>query len=315
MKIKLLLALVFVGFLTLVISSYKEGPDYFGLYECTGATGLTHGCSGSNNGITCHSNNTTSKNVVLELDSQGVSVKSYYPGVTYTIKLSGVNGTGDSLPYFGFQLTSLLLAGAGDSGTVKPAGTWDSAAITGNVHYLQAGPGSCLTCSGYHIPVVEHSAAIQATTGTGGNGTTYSESFQWSAPPSGTGTVLLLGELNAVNHDGTVTGDYSQGASDTITEATPNGINSINNDLSGFTVYRTLMNDNVNIAFTVKENSSVSITMVSMEGQTVKTFMSQESLGQGTFKRTFNVDGLATGVYLVRLQIGNASVVSKVVKE
>ena len=52
-----------------------------------------------------------------------------------------------------------------------------------------------------------------------------------------------------------------------------------------------------------------------MEGQTVKTFMSQESLGQGTFKRTFNVDGLATGVYLVRLQIGNASVVSKVVKE
>jgi len=315
MKIKLLLALVFVSFLTLVISSYKEGPDYFGLYECTGATGFAHGCSGTNGGITCHSNNTTSNNVVLELDSSGTPVKSYYPGHTYTIKLSGTNGTGQNLPYFGFQITSVLLAGAGAQGTVQPAGTWDSAAITGNVHYMQAGPSSCSTCSGYNVPVIEHDSAIQATTGTGGNGTTYVESFTWSAPPSGTGTVLLLGELNAVNHDATVTGDYSQAATDTITEAIPAGINNISNDLSGFTVFPTLMNDNVNIAFTVKEASGVSITMVSMEGQTVKTFMSQESLGQGTFKRTFDVNGLATGVYLVRLQIGDASIVTKVVKE
>ena len=146
MKIKVVLLLVFVSFMTLFISSYKEGPDFYGLYECTGATGYSQGCSGSSHGVTCHSNLTTQNNVVLELDSAGVRVKSYYPGKTYTIKLSGTNGTGANLPYFGFQLTSVLLAGAGNTATVRPAGTWDSATITGNVHYLQAGPSSCPTC-------------------------------------------------------------------------------------------------------------------------------------------------------------------------
>ena len=315
MKIKLLLALVFVSFLTLVISSYKEGPDYNGFYECTGATGVASGCSGTNGGVTCHSNNTTSNNVVIELDSAGSPVKSYYPGHTYTVKLSGTNGTGANLPYFGFQITSVFLAGAGAQGTVQPAGTWDSAAVPSNVRYMQAGPQSCGTCSGYNIPVIEHNTQIPATSGSGGNGTTYVESFTWSAPPHGSGTVLLLADLNAVNDDQTVTGDYSQAARDTITEAVATGISTINTDLSGFSVYPTLMNDNVTLSFNVKEASNVSVSLVSMEGQTVRTFMTQESLGQGSFKRTFNVDGLSTGVYLVRLQIGNSSLVSKVVKE
>jgi hypothetical protein len=180
---------------------------------------------------------------------------------------------------------------------------------------MQAGPQSCATCSGYNIPVIEHNTQIAATSGSGGNGTTYVESFTWSAPPHGSGTVLLLADLNAVDNDQTVTGDYSQAASDTITEAVSTGLSSINTDLSGFSVYPTLMNDNVTLSFNVKEASNVSVSLVSMEGQTVRTFMTQESLGQGSFKRTFNVEGLTSGVYLVRLQIGNSSLVSKVVKE
>jgi hypothetical protein len=252
---------------------------------------------------------------VIELDSANVPVKSYYPGGSYTIKLSGTNGTGANLPDFGFQITSVLLAGAGVQGTVQPAGIWDSTAIPSNVRYLQAGPQSCSTCSGYNIPVIEHNTQIPATSGSGANGTTYVESFQWSAPAKGSGTVLLLGVINAVNDDQTVTGDYNQNASDTITEAVSTGINAIANDLSGFSAYPTLMNDNVTLSFDVKEASGVSASLISMEGQTVKTFMSQELLGQGTFKRTFSVDGLATGVYLVRVQVGNASLVTKVVKE
>lgn len=315
MKIKLVLFLTSLIFLTFIISSYIIGPDYAGFYECTGATGLYQGCNGSHNGITCHANATTDNNVVIELDSAGTPVKSYYPGGTYTIKLSGTNGTGANLPYFGFQITSVLLAGAGAQGTVQPAGTWDSTAIPSNVRYLQAGPQSCSTCSGYNIPVIEHNTQIPATSGTGANGTTYVETFQWSAPAAGTGTVLLLGVINAVNDDQTVTGDYNQSARDTVTEAVTTGINNISSDLSGFAVYPTLMNDNVTLSFTVKEASSVSITLVSMEGQTVKTFISQESLGLGTFKRTFDVNGLSAGIYLLRVQIGNESLVSKVVKE
>jgi hypothetical protein len=52
-----------------------------------------------------------------------------------------------------------------------------------------------------------------------------------------------------------------------------------------------------------------------MQGQVVKTLVGEESLGEGTFKRSFEINGLSTGIYLVRLQIGNSSVVSKVVKD
>jgi len=315
MKIKVVLFLVFASFMTIVMSSYIVGPDSFGLWECTGATGIAHGCSGSNGHNTCHSNITSDNNVVVELDSAGIPVKSYYPGHTYTIKLSGTNGTGANLPDFGFQLTAALLAGFGDTATVRPAGTWDSTALPSHVHYLQAGPGSCPTCSGYRIPVLEHDTQIPATTGTGGNGTTYVESFTWSAPPAGTGTVLLAGEINAVNDDQTVTGDYSQNAKDTITEATLTGIATVAGPVSGFAAYPTLMNDNITLAFDLKEASTITVKLISMQGQEVKELVSGESIGTGAFKRTFDVGGLATGIYLLRLRFGNESVVTKVVKE
>jgi hypothetical protein len=321
MKIKVVLLLVFVSILTLVISSYKEGPDWFGLYECTGATGLYHGCSGSNNGITCHSNTTTLNNVVVELDSAGTRVKTYHPGHTYTVKLSGTNGTGQNLPYFGFQLTSVLLAGYGDTTTVRQGGTWDSTSLPAHVRYQGIGDYALQNNSGYRMAILEQKdSGILATTGTGANGTTYVESFTWHAPAAGTGTILLLGELNAVNHDLTVTNastptDFSQHAADTITEGGPAGINSLADNVSGFSVYPTLAIDNITLAFDLREASAVRVTMISMQGQEVKVLLAPEPLGAGPFKRTFDVNGLATGIYLVRLQIGNESLVSKVIKE
>ena len=319
MKIKVVLLLVFVSFMTLFISSYKEGPDFFGLVDCTGATGTTHGCSGSytgsgsTHGMGCHSNITTSNNVVIELDSAGTPVKSYHPGLTYSVKLSGSNGTSANLPRFGFQMTAVLLSGSGDSANVRPAGNWDSTITAPSVRYISA--GSCGTCSLFNIPFIEHSAAIPATTGSGGAGSTYVESFTWHAPASGTGTVLLYGVINAVNYDNTVTGDYSQGATDTIKEARPSGINTISDQVSSFNVYPTVTNDNITLSFDLKEVTTISVTMISMQGQEVKALLSQESLGAGSFKRTFDVSGLSTGIYLVGLQVGNESLVSKVIKE
>jgi hypothetical protein len=321
MKIKFVLFVVLASFLTL-FSSYNEGPDLMGPEECTGATGTTQGCSGSwthgsgsTHGITCHSNITSSNNVVVELDSAGTAVKSYYPGHSYTVKLSGTNNTGQNLPKFGFQLTAVLLAGSGDSLNVRQAGTWDSSAISGNVKYYSTGPITCGTCSAFNIPVIEHTTQIPATTGSGANGSTYVESFTWSAPASGTGTVVLYGIINAVNNDQTVTGDYSQNATDTIREAIVSGINEVTDNVSSFSVYPTLADDNVTLSFDLKEASAVSVTMFSMQGQEVKALLSQESLGAGSFKRTFDVSGLATGIYLVRLQIGNQSLIAKVIKE
>jgi hypothetical protein len=76
-----------------------------------------------------------------------------------------------------------------------------------------------------------------------------------------------------------------------------------------------LMNDNITISFDLKDAAAVSASLISMEGKTVKTLMTQESMGTGAVKRSFDVNGLASGIYFVRLKIGNSSIVSKVVKE
>ena len=310
MKVKVLLFLVFVSFLSLTISSYKDGPAYFNGYDCTGATGSRIGCGGNG----CHGT-TASNNVVIELDSAGVPVKSYYPGVSYTVKISGTNATGHTLSHFGFQMTSVLLSGAGTS-TPTQGGTWDSTHLPATVRYTPA--GSCTVCTTWPIPVVEHSAAIAATTGSGANGTTYVESINWTAPAQGTGKVLLYGVLNAVNFSGNENGDYSQVAlADTITEAviSHNGINSISSYLNGFSAYPTLMNDNVTVVFDLKQSSDVKVELISMQGTVVKTFLPQQSISAGSFRQSYNVNELSTGIYLVRLQTGGSSIVSKVVKE
>jgi len=311
MKVKVLLFLVFVSFLSLTISSYREGPAYYAGYDCTGATGSRNSCSGGG----CHGT-TTSNNVTIELDSAGVAVTSYYPGHQYTVKLSGTNGTGSNLPYYGFQMASVLLSGAGTS-TPTQGGTWDSTALAANVQYTIA--GSCQVCSGWPIPIVENSNKIAATSGTGGNGTTYVATALWTAPPTGTGSVNFYGIINAVNgnnnNDNT---DKSQTATPiTVTEAviSHNGINSISSYLNGFSVYPTLMNENVTVAFDLKQSSDIKIEILSMQGAVVKTILPQQSIAAGSFRQSYDVNELSAGVYLVRLQAAGSSIVSKVVKE
>src|ERR1019366_7481626 len=177
---------------SLVISGYHSGAGNNG-YDCTGAeTGLGNsaGCSGGNG---CHSPSaTTAITVALELDSAGVATTHYKGGVTYTIKLTGTNTSTTSLPKFGFEVGSVK----GSTSVVTPvnAGTF-ATPYPANTHY--AAPNQYMV-----VGVVEQSATLAATTGTGGSGTKYVESFTWTAPVAGTGTISFWGVINAVNGNG-----------------------------------------------------------------------------------------------------------------
>jgi hypothetical protein len=234
-------------------------------------------------------------------------VTSYQPGGTYTVKISATNNTTGTFGYFGFQLATVSATGAGSAAATQ-AGTWGTSLPTG----VQNTPGSGRTA----FPIIEHNTAIAAASGSGGAGTVYAISIPWMAPAAGTGPIEIFGVMNAVTGlDIAFLCDYQGAPPVTITEAVATGINTLGDKLSGLKVYPMLMNDNITMAFDLKEESTVSVSLISMEGQTVKTLMSQESFGQGNFKHSFDVSGLATGVYLMRLQIGNESVVTKVVKE
>jgi hypothetical protein len=320
MKIKFIPLSIFAIAVIALLSSESVGPAVYG-HDCTGAEGTgaigpvgnqVDGSVGCSNGGNCH-NATTTLATTVELDSAGVSVSTYRHGGSYTIKITATNNTGHTLPKFGFQLATVLAASAGTN-TAAQAGTWDSTSLPAHVQYTPGGASGSLL----NIAIVEHSTQIVATSGTGANGTVYTESIPWTAPPLGTGSFKIYGALNAVVGNDQNGQDYYQAATPvTIQEDTLSnvGISEISASLNSFNVYPTLMNDNITISFDLKDAAAVNITLISMQGQTVKTLITQESLGTGAVKRSFDVNGLASGIYFVRLKIGNSSIVSKVVKE
>ncbi|MEO6904193.1 MAG: T9SS type A sorting domain-containing protein [Bacteroidia bacterium] len=193
---------------SLIICSYVGGASTHSI-EGTGAeTGLGNsaGC-----GQGCHTSG-TAITISLELDSAGTPTTRYVPGMSYKIKLTGKNTSTTSLPKFGFQIGSIV----GSTSAVTPvnAGVWN-APFPVNTKYIAPKAGK------FVVGIVEQTLAIAATSGTGGNGTTYEETFNWTAPASGTGTISFWAAINAVNGNGSDTGDKYSTAHVAITELVP----------------------------------------------------------------------------------------------
>ena len=200
MKKKILL-IAFAGILGVMLYAYRSGAANNGGIDGTGASG-GGGCG------SCHGSGSTD-GAAVELDSAGVAVTSYLPGMAYTVKIKGTNGSSTSLPKFGFQVTVVKASGAGSN--PSDAGTWGTMPAS-----VQLTTGSN---SGLAETIIEQRAAITATSGTGANGTTYVESIPWTAPASGTGSVVIYGVMNEVNGNGNSSGDKYQIATHvTITE-------------------------------------------------------------------------------------------------
>ena len=165
-------------FAYIALSSYSTGPTAI-LGNLTTSQGSTATCSG------CHGGSASTTNINITLDSAGIPLSSTYytPGITYTLNISGTNTA--SLPYFGFQFSSVTLG-------QTQAGTYSNFPL--HVHQIN---NSGLT-------FVEHQAKLDAT-----SPGVYHTSFSWTAPPVGTGTIKMYCALNAV--DGVSTGGDRSG--------------------------------------------------------------------------------------------------------
>ncbi len=179
---------------SLMICSYASGTAGANIDGTGAETGLSNsaGC-----GQGCHASATTIA-ITVELDSAGIPTTRYMGGMTYTVKITGKNTGTASLPKFGFQIGAIQ--GANAVNTPLNAGTW-TAPFPVNTNYVAPKAGQ------FVVGIVEQTAAIAATTGTGGNGTTYVQTLNWVAPVGGTGTISFWGVINAVNGNGSETGD------------------------------------------------------------------------------------------------------------
>jgi uncharacterized protein YjdB len=188
MKKSILFVVVSVGIYFSLVS-YSNGGGALSDSDGTGAKG-GGGCS-------CHQPvPTTEIGVSIELDSAGIPVEQYYPGMTYTIKISGTNNSKTKLPKFGFRMSVVKSKNSGTL-SAKNAGEIGAYGL----------PEYCQQMSIGNFSIVEHTAPIKATSGIGGPGSVYEKSIPWVAPAGGTGEVKIYGVMLGANGNKKENGD------------------------------------------------------------------------------------------------------------
>lgn len=199
MKKQLLLAPILAGLSWIALSGYSSGPFNGGAGNRTGSNGTQASCGSPASG--CHNDNTTNTTGTLAVTtSTGGAVTQYTPGTTYKITIAATNTA--SLPKFGFQASSVKAAATGTQ-----AGSF--AATTSNVRI--SNPSA--------LQMAEHSSPIAGITA--GN---YSISFNWTAPPAGTGTVRFYSIVNAVNGQTNTSGDQPNALPNIDLPEAPSGV-------------------------------------------------------------------------------------------
>ncbi len=150
-----------------------------------------------------------------------------------------------------------------------------------------------------------------------GAGSNHNWGFKWTAPAASTGAITFTYCFNVASYTGSLPPDSSVG---TIYKGSftiqPNnvGINEIADKLSGLNIYPNPVGNQAGVSFDLKETEDVNVKLFTLNGVMAKELMN-EKVNQGFCNRVFDMDGLASGVYLLKLQVGDAYITKKIVKE
>ena len=308
MKKRILLFTAIAAMATGILTSGKNGAGAEKGYDCTGAeTGLGNfaGCGGAGG---CHNSSlSTGITVLLELDSAGVATTHYKGGMTYTVKITGTNTTASSLPVFGFQVTCVK----GTTAVTTPvnAGTFASTGLPGDVQYTPA-----QLPSDFAVNMVEHKFPIPATTGGGATGSTYIESFQWTAPTAGTGTVSFWGVVNACTGDTahSSNSDLSNNTHINISEWTTTTSVSNANTETSIIAFPNPIGNELNLQMNNAVPGTYSFEVFDVMGKSVAN--GNLDVNGMSDKTTINTSGWAYGTYNVVIEKEGVRQVTRVVK-
>jgi hypothetical protein len=266
MKKRSIILFLFGGICYVALSGNASGPGTVTAVDGTGVN--TTGCS-------CHNLSATSTtSVSMQLLSGATPVTTYTPGATYTIRVTGSNSsTSLNLPRFGYQVTAMKTGSTTvNAGTLSaPAGS-HTVAVTGGVK------------------LVEHSTALTATSGTGGSGTQYVVNVPWTAPAAGTGSVTLRSVINAVNFNGSTSGDGWNTASLAVSEATATVVSEV--AAGELKLFPNPGKGDFSLQLPASVGGPAHVVIANMAGATVKEFTVTSNVANVTTK-------LPAGIYLL----------------
>ena len=283
-----LVAFLLVLFSITNVKSYKVQPP---AYYCNDPNPFqsTVSCTYCHSSFTAF-HDSTNFNLLMGTDSQSLSpvttgVTTYIPGMTYYMRVF----TSSPSAVHGFELTA------------------DDTANTGTevTNFAVLDPtNTALAAVSYNF-ISHHNATSNGQW-----------TFTWTAPTTYRGPITFYYAGNDGVAGDTNIGDSIFVANKTITvnPADANGIINIADKLNSLTAFPTVFEHDVQVSFTMKENAQVQATVINMQGQVVKTIFN-ESLSAGSFNRSVDLGGLAQGIYLVKVQIGNGYALSKIIKQ
>jgi len=206
---------------------------------------------------------------------------AYTPGTLYNIAFGLTSSTGR----YGFQIVPLTSANAmAGSFTVTSASTTQINTLSGRQY-------------------MGHKSA----------NTTKNWAFKWTAPAAGAGAVTFYYSYNTADNDGEVTNDVIYQGSVTISELST-GIADINDKVSSLNIFPNPISNEFGVSFNLNEANMVSSQLYSLDGKLSRVLIN-EKMGAGDFNQQFDAGDLAAGIYLIKLNVGDASITKKIIKQ
>lgn len=226
----------------------------------------------------CHTGSTDNSQggavVIASTDMDLLTTQSYVPGQTYQMSVAVME---EGRSTFGFSMSALREDGT--NGGTLTAGTGShilNATVTGDAR----------------------SYVTQNTEGQAPN--MFVWNFTWTAPSGNAGPITFYATGNAADGNGQRTNDHIYSISFTVDAAV--GINESSNAQPQLSVYPNPSQDMLNVETTAAEGALLQIQVYTMDGKLAHSLFQGTHHG-GTVVRTFNIDQLAAGSYVLSVAI------------
>lgn len=130
--------------------------------------------------------------------------------------------------------------------------------------------------------------------------------FEWTAPAAGTGEVTFNAAMLAANDDGSTAGDNVYSSELKVQEANTSSVKDFAS--AGMSVYPVPFTNTITLEKGNQTFETATVSIYTLQGKKVaEKVMSTASV-------SFNTDGLAKGIYIVRLSASSTNITQKVAK-
>ena len=139
--------------------------------------------------------------------------------------------------------------------------------------------------------------------------------FHWKAPVAGTGPVTFYGTFNCGNGNSVATGTFVYPATLVIPESSDDGINTIESGQTSFSIFPNPVKGQVNITYTLKEQSKVEIVLSSTDGKKIST-LANSMVNSGNHTQCLSLPSdINPGIYFIVLITNGQSTLQKILAE